>query len=132
LQYSISSKHRQTKRFAHTLKQTLIDMGKLLQPLSSLKVECSATVKPDLAKETAEYLEAYCDTYGEGPQSSDLLRSRSPAVSFDEPLAATPRTASAGFARVLQKQSSISLKRLSSFGIDITPLEGNRKKLVEE
>lgn len=132
LQYSISSKHRQTKRFAHTLKQTLIDMGKLLQPLSSLKVECSATVKPDLAKETAEYLEAYCDTYGEGPQLSDLLRSRSPAVSFDEPLAATPRTASAGFARVLQKQSSISLKRLSSFGIDITPLEGNRKKLVEE
>ncbi|EED89384.1 carnitine acetyl transferase, partial [Thalassiosira pseudonana CCMP1335] len=31
LQYSISSKHRQTKRYAHTLKQTLIDMGKLLQ-----------------------------------------------------------------------------------------------------
>eukprot|EP00985_Skeletonema_marinoi_P022214 scaffold14073_cov137-Skeletonema_marinoi.AAC.5 len=37
LQYSISSKHRQTERFAHTLKQTLIDMGKLLQPSSSLK-----------------------------------------------------------------------------------------------
>jgi hypothetical protein len=106
-------------------------MGKLLQPLSSLKVECSVTVKPDLAKVTAEYLEAYCDTYGEGPQSSDSLRS--PAISFDEPLPAPPRAASAGFARVLQKQSSISLTRLSSFGIDITPsMEGNRKKLAED
>merc|ERR1739848_819220 len=38
VQYSISSKHRQTERFGHTLKQTLIDMGKLLQPLGTVKV----------------------------------------------------------------------------------------------
>ena len=126
MQYSISSKHRQTERFAHTLKQTLIDMGKLLQPTTSLKVECSITGKQslELDKATTEYLEAYSDTYGEGPQS---------AVSFSDstkgPSPATPRAASAGFARVLQKQSSMSLKRLSSFGVDITPREEDRKKL---
>ena len=103
-------------------------MGKLLQPLSSLKVECSVVVKPDIAKETAEYLEAYCDTYGEGPQPSVS------AISFDEPLVSpSSRAASGGFARVLRRQSSISMRNLASFGDDITPRDRNRKKhLVEE
>jgi hypothetical protein len=131
LQYSISSKHRQTERFAHTLKQTLIDMGKLLQPLSSIQVECSVTVKPDLVTAKSEYLEAYCDSYGEGPESSIPLRS--PAASIDVPKKGSPsRKASAGFARVLRKQKSISLKRLESFGENITPREGNRKEVAEE
>ena len=127
MQYSISSKHRQTKRFAHTLKQTLIDMGKLLQPTTSLKVECSITGKQILDKATSEYLEAYSDTYGEGPQSTVSFSSSTAGPAPEIP---TPRTLSGGFARVLRKQSSMSARRLSSFGEDIsTPKEEDRKKL---
>lgn len=58
VQYSISSKHRQTERYAHTLKQTLIDMGGLLQPLSSVKVTCdsatNALMAPPPVNEEAE------------------------------------------------------------------------------
>ncbi len=127
LQYSISSKHRQTERFAHTLKQTLIDMGKLIQPMNSLKVECSRTGTQNVEKDnaTAEYLEAYSDTYGEGPQLSN---------SFEKLQVTTPprpMASSRGFARVLHKQNSMSLMRLSSFGENITPREG-RKKLGED
>lgn len=103
-------------------------MGKLMQPMSSLKVECSRTAKQSVEKDnaTTEYLEAYSDTYGEGPQSS---------VSFESLSGTTPprpRTSSGGFATVLHKQNSMSLMRLSSFGENITPREGGRKKLVED
>lgn len=37
LQYSISSKHRQTKRYALSLKETLMEMAELLQPLNAAK-----------------------------------------------------------------------------------------------
>jgi hypothetical protein len=104
-------------------------MGKLLQPLNCLKVECSVISKPDLEKEdAAEYLEAYCDTYGEGPTSSDSLHNGS--VSFAQRLS-PHRATSAGFARVLRRQSSISMRNLASFGEDITPRDGNKKNLDE-
>lgn len=38
LQYSISSKHRQTKRFAHILQRTLNDIGNLLSNDNKIKV----------------------------------------------------------------------------------------------
>lgn len=103
-------------------------MGKLLQPSSSLKVECSITGKPEMNKATSEYLEAYSDTYGEGPQpSSDSLPSP------PKPASSSSRASSAGFARVLRKQTSISLMRLSSFGENIpTPRVGDKKKLEED
>jgi len=34
IQYSISSKHRQTRRFAKTIQQTLIEIGQMLEPLT--------------------------------------------------------------------------------------------------
>lgn len=128
LQYSISSKHRQTERFAHTLKQTLIDMGKLIQPMSSLKVECSRTGTQNVEKDnaTTEYLDAYSDTYGEGPQLSNSFEK----LSVTTP--PRPMASSGGFARVLHKQKSMSLIRLSSFGENITPREGDRKKLGDD
>ena len=133
LQYSISSKHRQTERFAHTLKQTLIDIGKLLQPISSLKVDYSVSVKPDLEKNevASEYLEAYSDTYGEGPQSSEF-HPKAANSNNSTPVPPPSRKASAGFVRVLQKQSSMSLLRLSSFGDDITPRHKKKKELSND
>mmetsp|Transcript_32025 Transcript_32025/g.47129 ORF Transcript_32025/g.47129 Transcript_32025/m.47129 type:complete len:752 (-) Transcript_32025:576-2831(-) len=35
IQYSISSKHRQTRRYAHVLNETLLEIGEMLEPLNS-------------------------------------------------------------------------------------------------
>lgn len=107
LQYSISSKHRQTKRFAHTLNQTLIDMGKLLQPLSSVSVTCERT-RPSVA----EYCEAYNDTFGE--------------TAIVENGNFVPE--SIGFAGVMRRQSSITPRDLREFGMLLTPAESVLKE----
>ena len=62
IQYSISSKHRQTERFAHTLKQTLIDMGRLMKNVNSVKV---VEEKPEYTPRDTEYCAAFDDTFGE-------------------------------------------------------------------
>lgn len=51
IQYSISSKHRQTRRFAKTLQQTLTEIGLMLEPLTSQTMGYhgeSLLKKPDL------------------------------------------------------------------------------------
>ncbi|KAL7537770.1 hypothetical protein ACHAWF_005893 [Thalassiosira exigua] len=117
LQYSISSKHRQTQRYAHTLKQTLIDMGNLLEPLSHVKVACDPVANK--RKLSAEALnEGYDDIFGElasakiTPNATDEVKSEEPSKVHD----------SGTFARVLRRQSSVSAKTLMRFGksIDIT------------
>lgn len=115
LQYSISSKHRQTERFAHTLKQTLIDMGKLLQPLGSVKVTCNpVAAKP---KGSPEPLEPYDDIFGESSGDPEKKRSKSnPTIPF-------VRNVSSGLARVLRRQSSISGAQLRIFGESIAPCD---------
>lgn len=96
LQFSISSKHRQTKRFAHVLNQTLIDMGKLLQPLSSMSVTCDRTPLSG-----AEYCEAYHDTFGETASVEHVLKNVPESI---------------GFAGVMRRQSSITPRDLREFG----------------
>ena len=62
LQYSISSKHRQTKRYAHALNNVLLEFEKIMKPLSNVRVsrECeiqsSLLQKRDSAIEYAEGL----------------------------------------------------------------------------
>lgn len=114
LQYSISSKHRQTERFAHTLKQTLIDMGKLLQPISSFKVtsepvEIESTELPP--KDIAEYLEDF-DIFGE----ATVAKIAPPDHHIEMPEESYHRAKSSGFARVMRRQSSLSADQLRLFG----------------
>jgi len=73
LQYSISSKHRQTKRYAMALNETLTEMEKLLGRLSSQQLGChkseSINIPSKKVKSTVrsniEFPEGY-DIYGEG------------------------------------------------------------------
>jgi carnitine O-acetyltransferase len=44
LQYSVSSKHRQNKRYAEILRSTLTEMQNLLQPISSVEVGAHRSV----------------------------------------------------------------------------------------
>jgi len=134
LQYSISSKHRQTERYAHTLKQTLIDMGSILEPLSSVKVACDpvATDINALSKEK-DYLEAYDDVYGETTSADQMLDKKDAGHSSGENILKKSRLrgeprASSQFARVLlRRQSSVLLSELRKFGktIDVSSRSGS-------
>ncbi len=110
LQFSISSKHRQTKRFAHILNQTLIEMGKLLQPLSSMSVTCDRA-QPSVA----EYCDAYNDTFGETAILESVQNNAPERI---------------GFAGVLRRQSSITPRDLREFGrlLDVVSEEDDTEK----
>merc|ERR1712085_139449 len=98
IQYSISSKHRQTERFAHTLKQTLIDMGMLLQPLSCVKVACNActpvATKEKIAPKENVFVKAH----------DDVKMQSTSATGQQEKTRTKARKGSTSFARVLKRQ----------------------------
>ena len=115
LQYSISSKHRQTERYAHTLKQTLIDMGKLLQPLSSVKVACDpVATKINTPPKEEECLEGYDDAYGETTSATGITANIS-ALTLTQTI---PVPSSFG---VMRRKSSVSATQLRKFGQSIMP-----------
>ena len=101
VQYSISSKHRQTARFAHTLKQTLLDMGRLLQPLNCVEVACD----PVAAQEKA------------GPRESAVGEVTAASAAC---LKERTETRAKTFTRVLQRQSSLGQSQLRSFGQNVS------------
>lgn len=119
VQYSISSKHRQTERFAHTLKQTLIDMGKLLSNESSVEVTCSSSSvqKKEQPVTTPEYCAAYTDTFGE---STEAPSKQVEELSLEKPKRPS-LDRSATFSRVIRRQSSFSVSQLVKFGKTIDP-----------
>lgn len=80
LQYSVSSKHRQTERYVNTLQNTLLDFKELLEPISSVKVR--GHHRPTLSRLSAvsEHAteNAYEDYWGESteyaPQKKDIVK----------------------------------------------------------
>ncbi|GFH49996.1 hypothetical protein CTEN210_06472 [Chaetoceros tenuissimus] len=69
LQYSISSKHRQTKRFASAIREVLHELGQMLEPINTQPVGYHNVVKKKSPKSKrsslVEYAEGWDDTYGE-------------------------------------------------------------------
>ena len=116
VQYSISSKHRQTERYAHTLKQTLIDMGKLLKIDNAVKVACDVDDKPKLTPRDEEFCDAYGDSYGES--TSFKLPNKPPERKPRPSLKPSPSQVrvSGEFSRVMRRQSSFSVAQLQKFG----------------
>ena len=117
IQYSISSKHRQTKRFASALERTLTDMGDLLQPLSSVTVARANVTTKEKISQAEEYCDAYGDTFGESHTGAgdDIggFGSNSPPTS--------PGAPRQPLARVLLRQPSVRACELSRFGQSLTP-----------
>lgn len=123
VQYSISSKHRQTKRYANTLNQTLIDMGKLLGPKHVVSVSCETVggkTDPERRPNPSEYIEGF-DFFGHQSPSTPNIAAET--VSESGHLRASEGSSS--FARVLRRQSSYTAAQLKSFGEEITPTLGN-------
>ena len=77
IHYSISSKHRQTQRYASTLKSILREMASLLKPLSSVHVPETRTDLKSLPNHNISY-DSYGDIWGESapPIPSPKVMSR--------------------------------------------------------
>jgi carnitine O-acetyltransferase len=101
IQYSISSKHRQTKRYASTLNKTLFDMGDLLKSFSSV------TVSSDPVTTEEKIVDAQYYSYGDAPGESRAGTGSS--------------TERQTLARVLHRQPSVRASELSRFGQLLTP-----------
>jgi len=121
LQYSISSKHRQTKRFAHTLHKVLLDFKEMMQPLSSVKVgSASPEVEKLLVKKESllEYADGI-DYFGE--------------LDLDKPDEKTPQMD--GGARkyvgiVRRRESSISEDTMKNVGVMVKSPSSSEHKHV--
>lgn len=82
IQYSISSKHRQTKRFAHAIRQTLDEIAEFLGPLTSQSLgyhneKPSHNVKKSNGASLntgarLEFAEGYDDFYGDSTDVQNL------------------------------------------------------------
>ena len=113
------------------LKQTLIDMGKILQPLSSVKVECD----PAAAKSTARVKEAeYCEAFDDEAEYRALLKEMKQSNEVDQfpnPKPHHVSRPSEGFARVVRRQSS-TVGLLHRFGKVLSDITGHDTEEEEE
>lgn len=126
IQYSISSKHRQTKRFAHAIHQTLNEIRDFLEPLKSQSLGYHNATSNPIKKSNGvsmnanvglEFSEGYDDFYGDSINSADV-----------KPVTATKRTSSrdgskpsfVGLAKVAGRSSIRSLRDGDSVGTQIS------------
>lgn len=77
--YSISSKHRQTTRYAFTLENVLRDMAALLEPLSDAHVETDRTSLTSIPRENISY-DSYGDIWGESETKVPIKLPPNPTV----------------------------------------------------
>jgi hypothetical protein len=132
VQYSISSKHRQTKRYANTLNQTLIDMGKLLGPKHVVSVSRDTSIRgsdgPESSAKPPEYLEGF-DFFGTHSPTTPNKAADTVAESGHK----RSPDGSSSFARVLRRQSSYTASQLKSFGEEIaSPALGNIAEALKD
>jgi carnitine O-acetyltransferase len=107
LQYSVSSKHRQTRRYVHTLRTTLLDLKELLNPISSMEVRgCHRQSLAAIKQQVAE-ANAYDDFFGE--DADDVVT----------PMVPKPLEKNDSFSRYYRsvtRRGSISIEKLSQLG----------------
>ena len=82
IQYSISSKHRQTKRFAHAIRETLNEIAEFLGPLTSQSLGYHNEKPSHIVKKNngaslnagarLEFAEGYDDFYGDSTDVQNL------------------------------------------------------------
>lgn len=119
LQYSVSSKHRQTRRYVNTLQATLLEFKDLLKPISKVEVRRETGLRQNLAA-VSEHGIAYEDFYGE---SSPIPTTKH---SINRPVLERKDSDSKYFASVVRRES-LPRELLSSVGESLGP----KKKLEE-
>ena len=112
LQYSISSKHRQTKRYAHALNNVLLEFEKIMKPLSNVRVSRGCEIQSSLLQKRDSAIE-----YAEGLDYFGELADSPPSVAPSTHSTSISRSDSAGyFARVVRRDSIMTEERLKMAG----------------
>jgi Choline/Carnitine o-acyltransferase. len=116
IQYSISSKHRQTKRFADSIRRTLLEIGELLGSTKYHSISCeNLQSKSSSGKNsTLEYAEGWDDIYGDSLKVSESGRD---STSRPVSAASMPKVPSSTSLVGLAKVSRMSLVREPSMSV---------------
>lgn len=101
LQYSVSSKHRQTRRYVNTLQCVLLEFQELLKPTSNVEVRKEQEEARRRLSVVSEHESAYEDFYGE----NDVLAPASPTASVKRPALERLDSFSKYFASVVRRDS---------------------------
>jgi carnitine O-acetyltransferase len=100
ISYSVSSKHRQTRRYVRSLQLCLVEMKALLEPISSVAVQrpTLSRVRDVMAKETQSFV-AYGDIWGESnlPEVRTSGDSAARVASMPRPGLSNERTSSSQY-----------------------------------
>jgi hypothetical protein len=103
IQYSVSSKHRQNKRYVETLRSTLKEMQNLLKPISSVEVGAHrSSLKGIRVVPSRQSSSSYGDLWGE----TDMVQALKQEALEPEPIhehGTKPRRASRFFSGVIPK-----------------------------
>jgi hypothetical protein len=103
LQYSVSSKHRQNKRYVETLRSTLKEMQNLLKPISSVEVGAHrSSLKGIKVVPSRQSSSSYGDLWGE-TDMVQALKQEALEPELGREHVTKPRRASRFFSGVIPK-----------------------------
>ena len=130
LQYSVSSKHRQTQRYVNVLESTLNDFNRLLQPINAYEVDGAHgdhvrhSLQEISVSHTTTHVDTYGDIYGEGNAPPLRLEHSEPTV--DRPDDAGSFTK---YFSTVRQQACIRTNLLPGIGVhvEIGPEQGSQK-----
>jgi len=122
--YTVSSKHRQNRRYVRSLETCLKDMADLLKPISSISVDSPerrqklVDMKKELSRKPSAYLlndGAYGDVWGENTPFSGAVPPRS-----NRKLLRKESSSSRNFAKITERTNSLDLLgTLNIFSVDV-------------
>lgn len=117
LQYSVSSKHRQTQRYVNVLERTLNDFNDLLKPINYYKVDNTTNDVRQSLKDisvTESDLDFYGDFYGE--DSAPAVKSSSAEEDVEKDDAANTHTK---YFSTVRRQASNRNSLLNGIGVQV-------------
>lgn len=123
LQFSVSSKHRQTNRYVHSLRQTLIELKKLLNPISKMEVRGHHRTTLAAIKKQALESDGYDDFFGEGHEMADVV----PALKTEARPPLQKLDSFSQYFRPVVRRDSITRQELSYHGVPLEFLASGSK-----
>jgi len=123
IQYSISSKHRQTRRYANTLEEVLTEIGQMLNPLSSKSMGYHSVdpikkkqqiVKPAPELDSISIEDAEIKTSSRDPSVLKIKKKKRRGLS------SSFLSKSSYVGRTLRRQSSLELSKLDKVGTKLS------------
>lgn len=132
LSYSVSSKHRQTKRYVRSLRTTLKEMQDVLLPVSSIEVKNKRTTLVEVKHKLRRYESStpmeYPDVYGE---------STAPEIQppKQQPTSRTPltRQTSKPFATAVERHNSVdflSYPEIRTVNVELTSTDSSSSSSI--